>query len=133
MSLVYRELTPEEFAKAPREVEGSEIFTPDNSRIIAAINEKGEIVATWTAFAMIHIEPFWVREDYRGNSRIMLRMTQAMRKMLRESGVQSVYTVVMEKTPVLKKFAEWWGAKKVEGDLYYWVDTGSDILKEGKE
>ncbi len=120
--ITYRELTPEEFHLAPHEVPGSEAYSPANSRILAAFNEKGEIVSTWTMFAMIHIEPFWVREDYRKSMTIMRRMTENMKALLRESGIPAVYTVVMDSTPVLRRFAEWFGAKRVDGTLYYWVD-----------
>ena len=121
MMLTYRELTPEEFDLAPREVPGSEIYTPLNSRILAAFNEQGEVVSTWTVFTMTHIEPFWVREDYRKSMSIMRRMTENMKALLKGSGIPAVYTVVMDSTPVLRKFAEWFGAKKVDGTLFYWV------------
>ena len=120
--LTYRELTPEEYEKAPREVEGSEVFTPENSRILAAINEDGEVVSTWTIFAVPHIEPFWVREDYRKSMAIMRRMTELMKKTLRESGIKSVYTVALDETPIMHKFAKWFGAEAVGGKLYYWKD-----------
>lgn len=122
MGLTYRELRPDEFPMAPREVPGSELFTPENSRILAAFNEKNEIVSTWTMFLIPHIEPFWIREDYRHSATIMRRMTQHMKALLRQSGIQAVYTVVMDKTPVLARFAKWFGADKVDGSLYYWVD-----------
>lgn len=121
MALEYRQLRADEYDKAPREVEGSESFTPENSRILAAINEKGEVVATWTMFAMVHVEPFWVRQDYRKSMTIMRRMTEHMKQILKDGGVPSVYTVVMDKTPVLRKFAKWFGAKPVDGTLFYWV------------
>lgn len=121
MGLIYRELKPEEFHLAPREVPGSDVYNATNSRILAAINEKGEVVATWTMFAMIHIEPFWVREDYRKSMSIMRRMAENMKALLRESKIGCVYTIVMDSTPVLQKFAKWFGATKVDGSLYYWV------------
>lgn len=121
MGLTYRELLPDEFHMAPREVLGSEVFTPENSRILAAIDEKGEVVATWTMYAMIHLEPFWIRPDHRGSMTIVRRMGQHMKALLKASGLQSCYTVVMDATPVLHKCAEWFGFKKIDGSLYYWV------------
>jgi hypothetical protein len=53
---------------------------------------------------------------------IMRRMTENMKALLKESGIPAVYTVVMDSTPVLRKFAEWFGANKVDGTLFYWVD-----------
>jgi hypothetical protein len=130
MSLTYRELTPEEYPMAPREVVGSEIYTPTNSRILAGFNEKGEIVTTWTMFPMVHIEPLWIREDYRNSPTILRRMAQHMKSMMRESGILSCYTVVMSATPVLRRFAEWFGAKAVDGTLYYWVDPRSETCQQ---
>lgn len=122
MGLTYRELLPEEFHLAPREVPGSADYTPENSRILAAFNEKGEVVSTWTMFMIVHIEPFWVREDYRKSMTIMRRMTEHMKALIKDLKLPAVYTVVMDSTPVLRKFAEWFGAKRVEGSLYYWVN-----------
>lgn len=121
MALTYRELTAEEIPQAPREVEGSALYTSDNCRILAAINEKGEVVATWTIFFMAHIEPFWVREDYRKSMTIMRRMTEHMKALLKRLGIGQVYTVVMDRTPVLAKFARWFGATKIDGTLFTWV------------
>lgn len=126
--MTYRELEPHEFEKAPREVEGSQIFTPENSKILAAINDEGEIVATWTFFICAHIEPVWVREDYRGKGMILGRLGNAMKAMLRAMNVSEVYTVVLDKTPVLRKFAYWFGAKPVDGTLFKWKDTQSVSL-----
>lgn len=130
--MTYRELTLEEFAKAPREVPGSENYTPENSRIMAAINEDGEIVATFTLFLCAHIEPVWIREDYRGKGLGMIlgRLGNAMKAMLRALGVRQVYTVVMDKTPVLRKFAIWFGAKPVDGTLFTWVDDQAVKIEE---
>lgn len=121
MALTYRELTPEEFALVPREVPGTELYTPENSKILAAINDKGEVVSAWFMFMCLHIEPFWIRNDYRGSMSIMRRMMEAMKALLKDLEIPAVYTVVMNRTPVLRKFAEWFGAKKVDGTLFYWV------------
>jgi hypothetical protein len=121
MALVYRELTPEEFDKAPREVPGSEGYNPGNSRILGAFNEQGEIVSTFTLFLIAHAEPLWIREDYRGSPTIMRRMAEGMKAMLKQYGFPSCYTVVMDSTPVLAKFAKWFGGNKIDGSLYYWV------------
>lgn len=125
--MIYRELEPHEFEKAPKEVAGSQIFTPENAKILAAINEKGEIVATWTFFICAHIEPVWIREDYRGKGLGMIlgRLGNAMKAMLRAMNVREVYTVVLDKTPVLRKFAYWFGAKPVDGTLFKWTDPQS--------
>jgi hypothetical protein len=118
--ITYRELEPDEFHLAPREVPGSDVYEAGNSRILAAFNEQGEVVATWTMFAMVHIEPFWVREDYRKSMTILRRMAEHMKAMIKASNIACVYTVVLDSTPVLKKFAHWFGGKKVDGTLYYW-------------
>ena len=123
MSLTYRELTPEEFPLAPRDVPGSEVYTPDNSRILAALNEDGEIVATWTMWPCVHIEPVWVRKDYRRTTGILRGLARAMKKMLRDLDISEVYTVALDKTPVLQRFARWFGANPVSGTLYHWKDT----------
>ena len=120
----YRELTPEEYAKWPREVEGSEIYNTDNSKVIGAFNENGEIVGSFTLFICAHLEPVWIREDYRGKGMGMIlgRLGNAMKALCRSMGIQEAYTVVLDTTPVLAKYAEWFGAKRVSGNLYNWKD-----------
>jgi hypothetical protein len=117
----YRELEPHEFDLAPRAVPGAELYTPENSRILAAFNEAGEVVSTWTMFLIPHIEPFWIREDHRHSPSVMRRMTESMKAMIKELGFPAVYTVVKAQTPVLRRFAKWFGAKEVDGTLFYWV------------
>ena len=125
--LEYRELRPEEFSLAPREVPGSDVYNPQNSRILATIDDKGEVVATWTISYCLHLEPFWVREDHRKSMTIMRRMTEAMKAILKRDGFQCCYTVVLFSTPVLAKFARWFGARKIDGDLYCWTDPSTKI------
>ena len=126
--MTYRELKPEEFHLAPRDVPGSEVYAPENSRILAAINEDGEVVATWTMFACVHIEPVWVREDYRKTTGILRGLARAMKKMLKDLQIFEVYTVALDRTPVLQRFARWFGAHPVSGTLYHWKDPD---LREG--
>jgi len=121
MGLVYREVTPEEYDLVPREVPGTEAYTPDNSRILAAFNESGEVVSAWFVFPCVHIEPFWIRADYRHSKSIMRRMTEKMKSILRAQNIPAVYTIVMDTTPVLARFARWFGAQKVDGTLFIWV------------
>lgn len=117
----YRPLRPEEFGLAPREVPGSEAYTPENSQIVAAI-EDGEIIATFTLFFCAHLEPMWIRSDRRHSPTILRRITEAMKALLRELGIKEAYTVVLETTPVLARYAEWFGGKRVPGALYNWKE-----------
>jgi hypothetical protein len=118
----YRELLPEEFHLAPREVEGSEVFTPENSRILAAFNENGEIVSTWTLFAIVHAEPLWVRPDYRNHPTLLKHMNRNMTRIFKESGFANVYTVVLDAVhaKVMTRLAAWFGFTPVKGQLFIW-------------
>lgn len=120
----YRELSPEDYAKWPREVVGTDIYNSENSKVIGAFNEKGEIVGSFTLFFCAHLEPVWIREDYRGKGigMILGRLGNAMKALCRSMGIHEAYTVVLDTTPVLAKFAEWFGAKRVSGNLYNWKD-----------
>lgn len=120
--LTYRELLPDEFAKAPREVPGSEMFTSENSRIYAALDESGAVVATFTLFLCPHLEPMWIREDHRHSSTILRRMAAGMKDLLRASGCPNAYSVVLNATPVLHRFAKFFGASPVDGTLYFWKE-----------
>lgn len=120
--ITYRPLKPEEFPRAPREVPGSEMFTPENSQIVAAIDEQGEIVATFTLFICAHLEPMWIRQDHRHSPTILRRMTEAMKGLMRTLGIKEAYSVVLETTPVLARYAEWFGAVRVPGVLYDWKE-----------
>ena len=118
----YRELNPEEYPLAPREVEGSEVYTPENSRIVAAFDEKGEIISTFTVFYCAHLEPMWIRPDHRNSPTILRRMADAMKRTLRDIGAVNAYTVVLNTTPVLARYAKFFGAKPVDGTLYLWKE-----------
>ena len=122
--MIYRELTRDEFHLAPREVDGSEVFTPDNSRILAAFNDDGEVVSTWVLFSVVHLEPFWIRDDYRGSksATIIKNMTKEMGSMLSRSGIKNAYTIVLESVhvKVLTRLAEWFGFRRIYGSLFLW-------------
>ena len=120
--LTYRELLPEEFGKAPREVPGSEVYTPANSRIFAALDERGDVVASFTMFMAPHLEPMWIRPDHRHSASILRRMADGMKGMLRASGIPAAYSVVLDETPVLHRFAEFFGGERVAGVLYFWKE-----------
>jgi len=121
-TLFYRELAPSEFSKVPREVAGSDVYTPENSRIYAALDEHGEVVASFTLFLCPHLEPMWIREDHRHSSSILRRMASGMKAMLHESGIPNAYSVVLNTTPVLHRFAQFFGAVPVDGTLYFWKE-----------
>ena len=122
VQLTYRELAPEEFQFAPREVINSEVFTPENSRIIAAINEEGEIVSTWTIFLVPHAEPFWIRPDYRHHPSIIKHMAKMMVNLFKELNSKNVYTVVLDDDQgrVLTRLANWFGFSPIKGKLFIW-------------
>jgi hypothetical protein len=122
MKLTYRELTPEEFKLAPRDVPYSELFTPENSRILAAINEQGEVVSTWTLFVVPHAEPFWIRPDYRHHPSIIKHMAREMIKLFKTLNFPYVYTIVLddEQGKVLTRLAHWFGFNPVKGKLLSW-------------
>lgn len=120
MALTYRELTPEEWDLRPHDVPGRDVYTPENSKVLAAFNDRGEVVATWTVFTMVHVEPLYIRPDYRGSTTILKRMAQNMKRLLQYYGISQVYTVVLDTTPVLAKFAKWFGGTPIKGTLYTW-------------
>lgn len=119
-----RELLPDEFSFAPREVVGSEVFTPDNSRILAAFNADGDIVATWTVFFVPHAEPLWVRPDYRKHPTLLKHMLVEMHKLFKASGFEQVYTIVLDNmhAKVLTRLAGWFGFTPVTGTLFTWKE-----------
>ena len=117
----YRELLPDEFDKVPHEAPGRELYNPENSRILAAIEDDGSISATWVLFACAHVEPLYVVPECRQSPTILRRMADEMKKLLDQSDIRQVYSVVLDETPVLHRFAKWFGAKAISGSLYTWV------------
>ncbi len=124
MAYTYRELTPDEWCKVPAEAPGREVYTPENSRILAAF-DGDEVVATWVVVPLVHLEPLYIAPAHRKSPTILRRLAENMKRMLIHYGVGQVYTVALNKTPELQRFALWFGAEQIPGKLYTWINTSS--------
>lgn len=112
----YRVLHPDEYIKLPDDFPAPDGLTPDNTAIVAAIDEEGEVVAAWVLCMVWHSEPLWIREDHRKSATLIRRMAETVKKVCKVLRIKTHYAVIP--TPVLKKIAEWYGAKPMPGELY---------------
>jgi hypothetical protein len=59
---------------------------PDTSKVIAAIDELGEIHAFWCLIQVVHAEPIWISPELRGTT-LVGRLWKAVRETLATCGI----------------------------------------------
>lgn len=124
--LTFRELDPAEFSQIPSEATGGYQLPASNCKVVAGIDESGKIAACWAAVAVVHLEPLWVREDYRKSGYVIRRLWTLLKDVLLKQGVRTTLTVIADAVPVTRKVASWCGAREVPGKLFF-----LDISSEG--
>lgn len=116
--LTYKELLPEEYDLIPAEALGKTLYTPENSKVVAAINARGEVVGTLVLFYTPHVEPLWIRPDYRKHPTLLRRIWPVMKGILARMGIWSAYTVILDDKPVFLRLADLWRFRPVSGKLF---------------
>ena len=122
--LTYRELDRSEFDRIPKEATDGITLPDSNCRVVAAINDRDQIVAIWAAVAVVHLEPIWIKEEHRKSPTLIRRLWAALRNVLKTEGVQSTMTVIPNNKPATRRIAEWCGAREVDGKLFF-LDVGA--------
>lgn len=112
-----RILPPEEWYR----LKGTEAETlwptlnPDNARVLV-VEENGQIVATWTAMRVVHMECIWIRPSHRGLVSIARRLFMGLREIASAWGANYVWTgsLSAEVTDFIGRF----GGKELPGKHY---------------
>ena len=130
--ITVRELPPEEFSLLKTISPFKEIGLPDIGRARAIIAQKptGEIVGFWFAFQALHVEPFWLAEEYRRKPGILRRMWRGIHQIMESAGFNVAWAVIPDVdipagTPGQ---AVRLGFKPVAGKLYFVQVGESPVL-----
>jgi hypothetical protein len=121
--VIYRELIPSD--TVPEGVpSGGFPIEPDKGLTVVAVNDSGEIVALLRAFYVVQMDPLWVREDHRGNGKVLPHLWDAMKAKLVERGVSGVEVGMLDHNPgpqfesVVARLCEFAGGEEIRGRLF---------------
>lgn len=102
-----RILPPEEWHRlnGTEAEEAWPVFDPRNT-IVLVVEENGEIVSTWTAMRVVHMECLWVRPSHRGLVSVARRLFMGLREIAATWGARSVWTASLspDVTNLIKRF-----------------------------
>src|SRR3990172_4951559 len=85
---------------------------------VVAVNEDGEIVAFCGAVVVCHLDPLWVRPDYRRHPALLRRLWQAVKFVLRDAGVGVAFGMAKDSQPEIGRLCKWVGGFLVDGRMY---------------
>lgn len=90
-----------------------------NCSVLAMLDEEGKVIAYWTVFAAVHVEPMWIAEHHRGNTGLVRRLWTAVLQKLKAVGCKTAFATIkyddaMASLPPALRL----GFKRYYGDLY---------------
>lgn len=125
----WRFLPPEEW---PR-LKGTEaetlwpVLSPESARVIV-VEEDGEIVATWTAMRVVHMECIWVKPSHRGRLGVVRGLLAGLRHVAAEWDLRGVVTSSLNAmvSDLIRRF----GGSPLPGEMYV---MPVEIARPGKK
>jgi N-acetylglutamate synthase-like GNAT family acetyltransferase len=117
MSVTYRVLPPEEWARLEALPFGRNGLPGRDDMVVVVAEEDGAIVGLWSAMTAVHMEGLWVADRLRRTGvfdGINARMLETLKKL----GIRNVFTLVAE--PYVKEIALKRG----------FVDIGHEVLMQ---
>lgn len=66
--------------------------SPDHT-VILVIEKDGQILATWGAMDVVHLEGLWVDPAYRDHPALARKLLAGMEDLLREHNISTVFTI----------------------------------------
>lgn len=123
-TVTVRELSVDEWTKLASVHPYSKIGLPDiaHSRVVVGFNTAEEIVAYWVVFEAVHVEPFWIRDDYRKRVGVLRRLWTSVLNILRDSSIPFAFAVVKDDMlPTNGDMASRLGFKEMDGKLFYLI------------
>jgi hypothetical protein len=92
---------------------------PNETKILVAETPSGEIVGYVVAYVCVHVEPLWVREDYRKKPGAVRRLWRGAAQMLQRSGITFAFaTISIHDAPSNQALARQLGFTRLAADLY---------------
>ena len=93
-------------------------YLPEISQVIVIEDDAGEIIGTWSAFPMWHLEGFWVAETHRQRGGVARSLLMGMRDVLAD--VQAKRVLTAADTDSMCAWLERLGAERLPGEHYVW-------------
>jgi hypothetical protein len=63
---------------------------PEQARVVIVEDEQGQIIASWLAFAQVHLEGVNIADDYRHSAQVVRHLLRGMREAVDELGASRV-------------------------------------------
>lgn len=116
----YRRLKPEELATVPGVDE-----IPPSMVAIGAVNDCGEVVGCVGIYAALHLDPLWIREDYRKSPFLIRRIWERLKAEMNAEGVHQVEVGMLDTNPgpeneenVVRIVKDLAGGEEVKGRIF---------------
>lgn len=121
-----RVLPPEELARAVTAGGPLTDLGADPERLksmaVAVVEVDGDIVAYWVCWYALHLEPLWIREDYRKHPAVASGLIDQVREVVDASHEPAAFAVIEgENLEAVGAYAERLGFQEAPGKLYYLV------------
>jgi hypothetical protein len=119
-----RELPPEEWHKL-LEMPGpyhdaGQVPTAAHNRILVIEEDDGTIAGYWGIFTVVHVEPVYIRPEYRHKVSVTRRLWEGVQQLLIRLRVPGALAIISDAdAPVNLPMATKIGFQKVPGSLYY--------------
>lgn len=115
--ITHRVLPPEEWPRlAGTEAEGLwPQLDSENARVLV-VEEDGEIVATWTAMRVVHMECLWVKPSHRGLAGVVRRLFGGLRQIAHEWDLRGVVTSSL--SPTVTDLIRRFGGSPLPGEMF---------------
>lgn len=129
--LEIRELKPEEYPLLAKVglFEQTGLPSLEQSKVIVGITSDKQIAAYWIVFDAVHVEPLWIRDDYRKNPGVGRRLWTAVQKVLLECKVKMAFAMIADGDAAINlPQATRLGFQRVPGQLYY-IEVKPDEVK----
>lgn len=124
--LEIRELEPREYALLGKVGMFEQMGLPDmaHAKAVVAITKgpSPEIVAYWIIFDAVHVEPLWVKEEYRKAMGLGLgrRLWGVVQKILVDCGINLAFAIIADQDAAVNMpYATRLGFKRIPGQPFF--------------
>jgi hypothetical protein len=114
--LTVRELPPAEFSRLAHLPIGQARVLDPTQVVVLVVEDDGEIVATWAAFSVVHVDGLWIDPASRQRIGVTRRVVEGMRAALTARQVAEVVTITT--APEVATLAQKVGGTRIPGDLW---------------
>ena len=107
---------------------------PKRSRVLVGEDHVGKIRAYWFLFSAVHVEPFWIDEEYRKRPSLIRQLWTRVRNILMETENKVAFAIIEDGASLEQNssYVERLGFFHVPGRLYMLsTEEGLDMRGQG--